>query len=263
MSIGGNAALHGAVAGAAMAWSRPRSPRGSTALTFAALALAALPLPPAEGFSLGAVAVSFELDVAITGRDATGALWQALPDNVSKVACTTCSGGLRRTHFDGKLFKWRFSAGKDSFGHAILSKVDAPLCFRFDQARLTSNLQTKEIPLRVWRAYQGQEISQKISPTFPAKWNIHRFPGTGFVPSPAFCFQESKEESFLLALDLSEVFPNGHMFNVNWKGRDPTLTEQGIGNWLKIHVPIEYSGNREELEVTLTATKSHAWLVYY
>lgn len=53
------------------------------------------------------------------------------------------------------------------------------------------------------------------------------------------------------------------MFNVNWEGRNTNLTKRGIGNRLKIHVPIEYEGKRDELEIKLTLTDSRAWLVYY
>ena len=83
-----------------------------------------------------------------------------------------------------------------------------------------------------------------------------------FTP-PSLCFAPNKATSISLGPDLSALFPNLTMFNVKWPDGEPNLTERGIGNWLKIVMPIEYDGKRETLEVKLTARDSKARLSNY
>jgi len=82
-----------------------------------------------------------------------------------------------------------------------------------------------------------------------------------FTP-PSFCFLQSELNAIGFVVDMSELFPSGNMFNIKWEGKSTTLTDKGVGNWLKIHLPIEYEGKREELEITLTPTDSAARLAY-
>ena len=41
------------------------------------------------------------------------------------------------------------------------------------------------------------------------------------------------------------------------------LNPDGVGNWFKLHLPMEVAGRRENLEFTMTASKSHARTTYY
>ena len=64
-------------------------------------------------------------------------------------------------------------------------------------------------------------------------------------------------------LDLRELFPSGKMFNVRWPEGEPRLLDQGIGNWLRIALPVEYGGKRESMEVMLTVADSKARVSHY
>ena len=53
------------------------------------------------------------------------------------------------------------------------------------------------------------------------------------------------------------------MFNVSWPKGQTALIENGVGNWIKIVLPIEYEGKRETLNVTLTVKDSKARISHY
>jgi len=61
---------------------------------------------------------------------------------------------------------------------------------------------------------------------------------------------------------MTELFPSGHFFNLRWEGKSTVLQDRGIGNWVKIRVPIERGGKREELEITLIVKDAAARLIY-
>jgi hypothetical protein len=204
--------------------------------------------------SLGTVVVGFDLDVQVTGLDVKGDTWRAGKDEITKRPRDSKTAPyFSDVRYQGKVLLWETGAGSDGFGYAIQSQVPGPVCLRFDQARLTSNMQGMEVAMRVSRVRQGP-------PQLPTIELPKNRSETGFFVAPPLCFGREKADNFFLAPDLSALFPNGKMFNVRWIGNEPTLSERGIGNWLKIHVPVEYEGKREEFEVTLTAKDSKAWL---
>jgi hypothetical protein len=204
--------------------------------------------------SLGTVVVGFDLDVEVAERDPDGRALRTGKDEIikqprnSKTAPT-----FSDVRYQGKVLMWETGATFDGFGYAIQSQVSGSVCLRFDQARLTSNMQEKEVAMRVSRVRQGPPQS----PTIQIPQNRNEI---GFFVAPQLCFSREKIDNFFLAPDLSALFPSGKMFNVSWSGNAPNLLEHGIGNWLKIHVPVEYEGKRQEFEVTLTAKDSKAWL---
>lgn len=210
--------------------------------------------------ALGTVIVAAKLAVQVGGHDAAGNAWRSSSDeitlNTHNINEETNSSDYPAPTYNGKLFEWQFGAGSEGFGHAIRSKVSGKLCVRFDQALLTSNMQTKEIPMRVYFALQGN--GQRPTLRMRSKSKENRM----FTP-PQLCFSQDKLEPFAFAVDLSELFPSKNMFNIRWAGSDPKLLDNGVGNWLKIRVPFEYEGKREELEVTLTAKDSKSWLGYW
>jgi hypothetical protein len=53
------------------------------------------------------------------------------------------------------------------------------------------------------------------------------------------------------------------MFNVRWPEGEANLVERGVGNWIRISLPIEYAAKRETLEVTLTVKDSKARISHY
>lgn len=195
--------------------------------------------------------IDVDLDVQVGGRDAAGRPWQAASaEIIRQPRHPQAASPFANVDYKGKVFEWKFGADPGSFGDSIHSKIAGPLCFRFDQARLTSNMQSKEIPLRVSSAwYDGRFIIRN---------NVGE---NRFVDAPSLCFSEKVHAVGLLP-DLSQLFPSGKMFNIRSSGKDPNLLDRGVGNWIKIRVPIEYEGKREEIEVTLTAKDSKGRISY-
>lgn len=206
--------------------------------------------------SPGRVVVDFALDVEVAGHDRAGRTWRATTDAITTLPQDPKAGSpFSYVQFQGAVFHWQFTAGSRGFGGRIRSQLPGQACFRFDQARLTSSMQAKEIPMRVSLAIHHPS---KRPPLVLQNMKVEDRP---FVPPP-FCFSPDQAEFFNLAPDLSELFPSSRMFNVSWSDNEPTLVERGIGKWLKIFVPVEYEGKRDELEITLTATNSKAKVTY-
>ena len=117
-------------------------------------------------------------------------------------------------------------------------------------------MHSNEIPLRVFSVMHT--LTGKwawLGSTDPKKRQ--------FFVAPSLCFPPGKSAHVSLGPDLSMLFPNQTMFNVRWPEGHTNLIENGIGNWIKIVLPIEYDGKRETLEVTLTAKDSKARISYY
>ncbi|NJR71844.1 MAG: hypothetical protein HC782_01410 [Gammaproteobacteria bacterium] len=138
-------------------------------------------------------------------------------------------------------------------GGDLENRTGEPLCIRFDQARLSSNFQIDPVPLKV---------SQVIHAHGKREWFIQR-PKSGepkqFV-SPKLCFTAGQTEYFLLTPDASVIFPNGTLFNVRFDGAQ---SGQGIGNWVKLSVPLDVLGKNEALEIFFTARDSRLTVSYH
>ena len=205
----------------------------------------------------GHLTVATDLDVQITGRDAAGRVWRSVPEEFTRQPPHPQGPSpFPNLGYEGKLFEWLIVASPGSFGYMIRNKVSGPLCFRFDEALLTSNMQPKEIPMRVYSARLGPISKPTLLIPYKGKGSDR------LVSAPPMCFME-KQDHFSLGLHLDELFPSGNTFNIRVSGNDTTLLDRGIGNWLKIRVPIEYQGKREELEITLTAKDSVGVLSYW
>lgn len=217
--------------------------------------------------SMRTVGANFALDVQVKGRDAEGVAWQATAAQITaRPSDTRASSPFPHKQYLGKDFTWEFSAGASGIGGGIRSLKSSPVCFRFDEAKLTSNMNAKPTRLQVSQVMSNKPFEAQIDPRLDKKLvplGILR-PKKGdeylFTP-PTLCFAADKQGGFHFAIDLSALFPSGHMFNVSWK--NDKLVGTGIGNWLKMMVPIEYEGKREEIEVTLVATDSRLSISYH
>ena len=195
--------------------------------------------------------IDVDIDLRVEGRDATGRIWQASPNEIIKqTPHPKAASSFASVTYRGPIFDWGFNGADGGLSGPIYTKISTPVCVRFDQARLTSNMQSKEIPLRVTGvSYAGQ---------IP----IRDHGGEArFVAAPSLCFSE-KIHAFGMVPDLSQLFPSGTMFNIRAVGKNTNLVDRGVGNWIKLHVPIEYDGKREDLEVTLVVKDSRARISY-
>ncbi len=221
-----------------------------------ALLFASVLCAPVGCQSMRTVIVDLDFDVQVGGRDAEGRAWRSAPGEISKQRDPKAASIFSNAHYAGKIFEWRISADPGGFGYFIRSNVPGQICFRFDQARLSSNMQRKEIPMRVsWARYGPLPGPIQL---LTNKAGEHRI-----FDAPSLCANETSGSTFGFIFDLSELFPTGKMFNINQSGNDLEFSDRGTGNWLKLYVPIEYEGKREQLEVTLTSIDSRARNSYH
>jgi hypothetical protein len=205
--------------------------------------------------SMRTVIVDVDFDVQLQVRDATGRVQRAAPEEFTRKRHPQAASPFPYVDYRGKLFDWSIGASNGSLGYFFRSNSSGPICFRFDEARLTSNFQPKEVPLRIKGARYGPiggEILEKRS-----------IPGEEPYAAPSVCAPPEKGATLGFVLDYSELFPNGKMFNINQAGKSLTYSEHGAKNWLRIRMPIEYDGKREELEVVFTANDSKARNSYH
>jgi hypothetical protein len=205
--------------------------------------------------SMRTVIIDVDFDVQLQVRDSSGRLQRAAPEELVKKRHPKAASPFPYVDYQGKLFEWSIGASDGSLGYFFRSNSSGPICFRFDEARLTSNFQPKEVPLRIKGARYGPiggEILLKRS-----------IPGEQPYAAPPVCAPPEKGATFSFVPDYSELFPNGQMFNINQAGKSLNYSEHGAKNWLRIRMPIEYEGKREELEVIFTANDSKARYSYY
>ncbi|MBL8523262.1 MAG: hypothetical protein JNN20_06215 [Betaproteobacteria bacterium] len=203
------------------------------------------------------VRVNFDLDINVTGRDADGRAWQSEPKDITtRLLSARSSSSFPLKQYDHPAFRWIVSMGAQTFGGSIRSKLDSPVCFRFDQARISSNMRQDDIPFGVFDSFQ----IQAPQPPMPA----YRVDRTKMKWPPGFCFAPISNafDTFWFMPDLSLLFPNKRMFNVTWQEFEIEKMQRGKGNWLKLKVPVEYQGKREELEFTFTVIDAEARYVY-
>ncbi len=206
--------------------------------------------------SIRTVIVDVEFDVQLEVRDSSGRAQRATPEELVKKRHPKAASPFPYVDYEGKLFEWSIGASDGSLGYFLRSKSSGPMCFRFDEARLTSNFQQKEVPLRVrWARYgpiRGEVLVRKSLSGDDA-----------FFAAPSVCAATDKGSTFGFVADFSELFPSGQMFNINQTRKSLKYAEHGAKNWLKIRMPIEYDGKREELEVLITAIDSKARFSYH
>ena len=108
-------------------------------------------------------------------------------------------------------------------------------------------------------------MSTKVEPPKRTASKVCASPASaGQDDKNAFAMQDDKNalvanddnNAFVVVPDLTSLFPSGKMFNVSMPARGPAKFDNGVGNWLKVRMPIEYEGIREEIEFKLTAKEA-------
>jgi hypothetical protein len=208
---------------------------------------------------LGTVGAVFQLDVHVSGTDATGKSWVATRTQIVKVAPPEGSHSqlFDRPVFVGHRFELSFNAGSTAFGGSVLNKTSSELCFRFDQALMASSDNPIDQPFRVTGLHH----------TIFSQLSVMGY-GTGkqrpqpFTP-PKLCFLPGRNASFSFSPVLPSLYSNATMFNVSWLDKKPELVERGIGNFFLFKVPIESTAGVELVEVKLTALDSKVHIRYH
>lgn len=198
--------------------------------------------------TLGIPVIDLGVQAVVTGKDEKGQVWRSTPEQFTHEALFVKSpASFPATVYHGEKFHWRFFAESDAIGSAVRSALQMPICFRFDQATLSSNMQLEPLPLRI----KWSRVDRKPVYTEP---NVRPFDGRSYAPIKQ-CFG-SEFTRFDFGPDLIRLFPNDTMFNVKLSASGNTMAENGRGNWLNLTVPIEYGDKREQVTITLTAIES-------
>jgi hypothetical protein len=210
--------------------------------------------------SMRTVIVHVDFDVALQVRDANGQISRATNEEIVKKRHPQAASPYPNNHYEGKQLEWIIGANPGGIGYFLRSKLAEPICFRFDQATLASNFQPNPSLMRVtWARYGPIDVEGSRG----ASIKVERGSASQPVSTPSICAATDRGSTFGFVVDFSQLYPNGQIFNINQSGKSLDYTEHGKGNWLKLNVPIEYAGKREEIEVTFTAINSIARYSYH
>jgi hypothetical protein len=224
--------------------------------------------------SIGTVIVDLDYTVDVVVHSEAGKmLWRARPEQIVAVARHPQAGNpFSPSRFVTPDFEWQVSADRTSLGGGLISKLNLPVCLRFDQASISSNFQATPKYLHkppgggkgLIGDDSGHEDAQKAVLAAEAAKGRKVIPLLGQWPEwPIACAPALGRFNFGYSVNFSELFPTAKLFNVNQTGKDVNYSERGVGNWLKITVPVEYAGKREILEMTLTGKDSRARMSYH
>ena len=198
----------------------------------------------------GTVVVSFVVDPVVAIRDVDG-----MADETGVVVTVPGRPVTDSVQYRGRDLEWTFAAGARGLGGLIANRSQGDLCMRFDQAQVRSNFHPEPIALRTysWAVYRDKW--SLLGSTDPRQRQY-------FGP-PTLCLEPGKEVQLSFAPDARPLFPAQMIFNVQWPGNEPQLTDRGIGNWVALSVPLEIGEKRQIMDVKLTAIDSLAKISYH
>ena len=206
-----------------------------------------------------AIIVGFDIDLHVASVGPAGPLWASRAEEISKTVRKPIElDPFGNTVYRGPMFESGFGASKGGFGVSLTNTGPHKICFRFDEARLSSNFQPVSVSLKSWPAPDLDEERRMGMARYAAS---RRAAGRQLLP--ATCLAPGEERTIYSYSDMKELFPNSMMFNVAHLQHVPELNPNGVGNWVKLHLPIEVAGRRENLEFTMTAKRSYARASYY
>lgn len=208
-----------------------------------------------------AIIIGFDVDLQVVSVGPSGVLWSSRPEQISKTVPKPIElDRFGDTVYRGPMFKAGFGVANTSIGVSLANNSAGEICFRFDEARLSTNFQSTSVAVRGWPPVDADE-ERRVG--WKQYWALRR--ATGKLPLPKTCLApgEQRVENGVSVADMKEIFPSGMMFNVAHPENVPKLESNGIGNWVKLYLPIDVAGGRENLEFTMTARQSVARASYY
>ena len=161
------------------------------------------------------------------------------------------------TIYRGPLFEAIFAATRGGFVVSLTNTSASEICFRFDEARLSSNYQETNMALRIF-----SPVDPLIRPNM-TKEDLDKLRAGGPQKMEKACLIPGAKRRVPCYLAVKDFFPSGFMFNVAHPEHVPKLEPNGIGNWVKLYLPIDLAGRRENLVFTMTARQSHARASYH
>lgn len=147
-------------------------------------------------------------------------------------------------HYEGELFSATLTIDSDSVHGVFINKTASAMQLRFDQASLSSNFQREEIGLQAFMA----RIQR----------NMVRGTKGELVKVPPMSLQPGERGNLTIVPSYANLFPSRRLFGVQFDGKQPVLTATGVGNSIRLRVPVEYENRRVYLVFELTASQTSA-----
>ncbi len=205
-----------------------------------------------------AILVSFDIDLAVSSKSPTGATWTAKADEIVRLppspkALDPFNGAI----FRGQKFEAKFAAAKGAFEITVINLSAIETCFRFDKAHVSSNYRTHPLPLRGFKPTDWRQLHRQT------KEDIERIRAAGPQVVEKACLGPGEQKRIPFYLTTKDYFPSGMMFNVAHPQHVAKLDPNGVGNWMKLDLPVESAGQSDVFEFKMIAMHSHARTTYY
>jgi hypothetical protein len=150
--------------------------------------------------------------------------------------------------YDGALFSTTLTINSDGVSGTIVNNAGTPLTFRFDQARVSSNVQSEPVALEVF----GGQIKHTLVAVKPD--------GPRVIAVPMLSLQPGEKALLEFVPSYAKLYPSKRLFGVSFVGNSPEIAEAGVGNTLTLRVPVEHAGKRQiwllELKAKETKVRS-------
>ncbi len=124
------------------------------------------------------------------------------------------------------------------------------LRLRFDQATMSSNLHPQEVPLLSW----GGVVNGKL---------LDRPSKHALVPAVPLTLQAGASGYLTLAPSYAGLYPSRRLFGVRFADKQAALLEDGVGNSLRLRIPVEQEGKILNLVVELRARRTQVRTAYF
>src|SRR5258708_4103344 len=180
----------------------------------------AAPALIAAGCGTGTVIVDYAVDAQVAMRDGNGTT-QEIGAIVTVPRHAELASPFDAVQYRGEDFEWIFGTGTLGLGGSITNRSDKPLCLRFDQARIRSNLHPEPVALKTYHWSIFRESWSQLGSTDPKQRQ-------DFTP-PTFCLDPGKAARISFSPDLRSLFATQKMFNVRWPGNEPQLSVKVVG----------------------------------
>jgi hypothetical protein len=122
-------------------------------------------------------------------------------------------------HYAGNTLRATLIVNSDTIRGSIENKSASSVNIRFDEAVMSSNMHEGEVPMQV--ASAGQLASM-----------------------PAMRLAPGQQGHLYIAPSYAAIFPTKRLFNVQFDGKQPVMLKDGIGNAVRLRVPVEVDGKR-------------------